>query len=311
MLSAKYLLDAPKQKNDILIVKKEQHIATGADSTAEIGACNKEIKQGSMVNGRLLSYVLLMLGTGGSGKTFLARLLAEYLLGKMAGRLRLIDADEPSKADLARLFDVAQVLRLVDRTDITKLFEVIRGAGAGITLVDVKADRQTEFRSTATLSPQSVRLLKREGVQVIAFLPLIAAKAGSMSVVADWHQLLGPDAQYVLVANEVSGQIDFDRLPEHLDRFVRDVHPSILHLPKLEEEIAGELDRRNVRMLHLLRAAGYDGPGALPLLEGEDPVDDYGPSLSSPFNLPVVEDFWKQFHAEAEKVLVPLLGLES
>lgn len=79
-------------------MKREQHIATGAASIAEMGACNKENKQGSTVGGRLLSYVLLMLGTGGSGKTFLARLLAEYLLGKIAGRLRLIDADEPSKA---------------------------------------------------------------------------------------------------------------------------------------------------------------------------------------------------------------------
>jgi|GEM_PF-4584656 len=254
--------------------------------------------------------VILVLGTGGIGKTFFARLLVEYLqvqVKKWEVPLNIYDADETAKADLSRFFPIVDTCRLVTREDITGLFNKVRSS-TGITVVDVKADQQEQFRLSRTFSPSSITAMSRAGCKVVACIPVSNGKASSIGTALDWFSILGPDCRYLLVENEVCGPIRPDGAD--LEKFLEQAKPFHFRLPKLEEEIARELDARDVNVLSLLHAAGYESTEVSPTLEPEPSFEsDFGLSLSSPFNVPLVQELWETFLQEADKTIPKLLDI--
>ena len=263
------------------------------------------LKKTTTAAGNLVRMVILTLGTGGIGKTFFARLLAQFLLLKIAELglpLRIYDADEEAKADLRRFIPRAKALKLVTREDIITLFQLVSGCD-GITLADVKADRQAEFRASDTFSPRSISLLKRKGIQMVACIPVSAGKISSQATAFDWFTILGADCRYILVANDRDGRISWEDLRKDMTKFYELARPLEFRLPKLDEGLAREFDNRNKTVLQLLEAAGY--PTEIGNQEPDE--EEFGNYLSSGLNLFPVLDFWEAFEKEANQVFAQLM----
>ena len=254
--------------------------------------------------------VIMSLGTGGVGKTFFVRLLIDWLLLKIlewAVPFRVIDTDEKAKNDLARFFDVVEHHELTTREDISSLLNSIR-AGVGLSVIDIKADRQSEFIQTGIFTPNVMSSLKKAGTQTIACIPVTAGKFGSMASALDWFNILGPSCEYILIANEVAGPINWNKVPKELKEFRELARPLAYRIPRLEEEVARELDSTNHTVLSLLRAAGYDTQGGA-VQEAEPTLDDdFGLVLSAPWNLNAAHELWMDFQKQAENTFPKLLG---
>ncbi len=265
---------------------------------------------GSPPSQQILRRVIMTLGTGGVGKTFFVRLLIDWLLVKIvewAVTFRVIDTDEKAKNDLARFFDVVQHHELTTRADISALLNSIR-AGDGLSVIDVKADRQSEFIQTRIFTPNVMSALREEGMQTIACIPITAGKFGSMASALDWYHILGPSCDYVLIENEVAGPIDWNKVPKQLNEFREWAKPLTFRIPRLEEEVARELDNTNHTVLGLLQAAGYEVQGikvkeAAPTLQ-----DDFGLVLSAFWNMEEAQKLWVEFQKQAEDTFPKLLG---
>jgi hypothetical protein len=284
--------------------------ATNEHPPVERNQTMKEPQNKQIGISKSLQVVILVLGTGGIGKTFFARLLVEYLqiqVKKWDVPLNIYDADETVKADLARFFQTVDTCRLITREDIMELFNKVRSS-TGITLVDVKADQQEQFRMSHTFAPTTISAFSRVGCKVVACIPVSNGKASSTATALDWVSILGPDCRYLLVENEICGPIREEG--DDLKKFLEQVKPLRFKLPRLEEKIARELDERNVNVLSLLHAAGYESPNIPPSREQEPSFEtDFGPYLSSPFNVPWLAAFWETFLQEAERTFPKLLDI--
>lgn len=254
--------------------------------------------------------VIMTLGTGGVGKSFFMRLLIDWLLLKILGwgvSVRIIDTDEKAKGDLARFFDMIEYHELTTRADISALLNSIR-AGDGLSVIDIKADRQSEFIQTGIFTPNVMSSLKKAGTQTIACIPITAGKFGSMASALDWFRILGPTCDYVLIENEVAGPIDWNKVPTQLNEFRELAKPLTFQMPRLEEEVARELDNTNHTVFNLLQAAGYDALGGAEHMPDPTLEDDFGMVLSAPWNLNAALELWLKFQIQADDTFPKLLG---
>lgn len=271
----------------------------------------KNTQQSEATIAKFVNVIVQFLGTGGVGKTFIARLFVEYFLQRIRDDLRLsiIDTDEVSKQDLARFFPSAESRQLLTREDITNLYSEIEDRH-GVTIVDVKADRQSEYRASQTFSPKSVTRYREHGFLSVCVIPITAGKTASMVVALDWFEVFGPDAEYIIVENEVVGPIENQRLPDAYAKFLAETKPYRLKLPKLEEDLARELDRLDLRIPVLLQAAGYEGIGALPPDKDPNIRETYGKTLTSIFNLPLIESHWETVYSQLDEIIPKLIDLK-
>jgi hypothetical protein len=245
-------------------------------------------------------HLLLLLGSGGVGKTWLARLLVALLL-KLGIAVRVIDGDEPAKKDLLRFFpDQSEFRDLSRREQIIALFQEILTASEEVVLVDAKADRQTEFKATKLFTAKVVAGWKaRERLAVTVLIPVVANKHSSQIVPLDWFDIFGPSARYILVLNEVAGSVDTNS--EFLREFITRANPAVIRLPALSAEIASEMDLHALKHETVIRFGDFDFA---------DIPAAYSFTLGGTHAIAEVSDNWEQFVAQAEPIVKKLLAYE-
>jgi len=245
--------------------------------------------------------IVFVAGTGGSGKSFAARLLAEWLEDLCMSRnlrLRLYDADEASKRDLARFFpEAAKTADISTREKLVAFLNdlIALKSDTNVTLIDLRGDVQSAIRATGVISPRTVEMLKtRHDTTVFVIIPIVAGKPSSMAVIPDWFEMFGPAANYALILNERDGELDRTQLPNATRDWLARDNPDIIRLMALPPEIARELEERNCTMGEVLDLTTQKAT-----LEMEK---DYG-NLSNVFSLGPIEEIRAAFLDQLTTVL--------
>lgn len=248
--------------------------------------------------------LILLAGTGGAGKSFVARLLAEWLIAECRNHeveLKIFDADEPTKEDLARFFlDEAQIVDITSRERLVGFLHDVTASTAGgrVTLVDFRGDQQTALAATNTISPKTVEMLaSRDKTRIAVVVPIVHGKPSSAAVLADWLKLFGPGAHYVIVCNQRDGAIALDSLPGVATRAIQEATPSVIQLTGLHPELARELEEKSCTMGEIAHL------GTLP--PSEEMAKDYG-YLADVFNIGPVSDLREAFFTQLPGAFAPI-----
>jgi hypothetical protein len=248
--------------------------------------------------------IVFVAGTGGSGKSFAARLFGEWLDDLCTSRnlfLRLYDADEASKQDLARFFP--EKAKTVDISTREKLVGFLNDlialkSDADVTLIDLRGDVQSAIKATGAITHRTVEMLKsRHDTTVVVIIPVVAGKPSSMAVIPDWFQMFGSAACYTLILNERDGELDVAQLPEAAREWLAKDNPAVVRLAALPPEIARELEERNCTMGEVLELADQKATAEM--------EKDYG-HLSNVFSLGPIEDVRTAFLAQLTTALAAI-----
>lgn len=253
--------------------------------------------------------LVVLAGTGGAGKSFIARLIAQWLLGECKSRgikLDLHDADESTKRDFQRFFPgAAKLVDIASRHDLVNFMEalLIPGSDSRITLVDFRGDQQSAIRGTETISPKTVEMLAaRHNTHVIVVVPVVAGKPSSAAVLPDWARLFGHSAHYIVVFNERDGAIQEDALNEEARKMITDFHATTIRLPGLHPDLARELERLNCTMGEVAHLGERE--------YSESMIKDYG-ILANVFNVGPVAEVQETFIKQLPEAFSRVLDLKT
>jgi hypothetical protein len=158
-------------------------------------------------NGVKLKLIFFAVGTGGAGKTFLCRLIGDFL--KRAGiKAKLFDTDEVLKRDLVRFFPgICTVVDIATREKLSDFIRSLASTEADIIVIDIKADRESDLKALNYITPGSVQAFGKRGMHFCLLLPVVQAKIASLTSLPGWYDLFGPAASYVVVSNEKDGPV--------------------------------------------------------------------------------------------------------
>lgn len=206
-----------------------------------------------------VKFVILLAGSGGVGKSWLARQMARAF-GETNTPLEMYDCDEAGNRDFQRCFGPEDVrhIDIGDQATFIAWAESLMKGRAELVLADLKASCLSAVGSVIT--PKMVeRLRKREGIQFVIVTP-VTNKQSSFTTVLEWVRAFGPAAHYVIVKNERDGNVFLGTNVDFAAWYARH-NPLTLALPAVDPAVALALDAKNALLTDALEAAN-DQPNA-------------------------------------------------
>ena len=237
-----------------------------------------------------VKFVILLAGSGGVGKSWLARQVAQAF-GAAKTPLEMYDCDEAGNRDFQKFFGPEDVrhIDIGDQATFIALAESLMKGRAELVLADLKASCLSAVASVIT--PKMVdRLRKREGVQFVIVTP-VTNKQSSFTTVLEWVRAFGPAAHYVVVKNERDGEVFLGTNVDFAAWYARH-SPLTLTLPPVDRDVAMALDAKNALLTDAIDAAN-DEPNAR---------TDLGFELTNSITIGGIEEAHEAFTAEFAKL---------
>ena len=178
--------------------------------------------------------VIMTVGSGGIGKSTIARLLYELTGLSDAGNIALFDCDATGNRDFQRVApDRVEATPVHDVETIRKMIS----ASMENPLVIADLPASCHDLVLRDLNPDIVTELRLEdGIQVIPVFP-VTAKASTIPAIHQWRKLIFGDAAAVLVVNLKDGPVTNDMIQK-----VQREGDTVLRMPLLDTALASALD---------------------------------------------------------------------
>lgn len=233
-------------------------------STMESGGSQDDDEAGDSEEGRAtppMKPIVLTLGSGGTGKSMLARLLYDFAGMDERPEIPLFDCDVEGNRDFQKI-DPERIQSV--ETSSTELIRLFVGATSVQHPVFADLPSSCLQRFAVELSPEIVFQLQAEAG--ISWLPvhLLTARASSVPVLMAWREQLWGDIPSVIVVSQKDGQVP----PSMVEKVARP-QDTVLRLPLLDAELAAATDLAAATWRNILKdaAARSTGPFANPLLK--------------------------------------------
>lgn len=205
--------------------------------------------------------IVLTLGSGGTGKSMLARLLYDFARLDERPEIPLFDCDVEGNRDFQKI-DPERIQSV--ETSSTELIRLFVGAVSPEHPVFADLPSSCLQRFASELNPEIVSQLKEEAG--ISWLPvhLLTARASSVPVLMAWRDQLWGDIPSVIVVSQKDGQVP----PAMVEKVVRP-QDTVIRLPLLDAELAAATDLAAATWRQILKDAGARSSGtfANPLLK--------------------------------------------
>jgi hypothetical protein len=205
--------------------------------------------------------IVLTLGSGGTGKSMLARLLYDFARLDERLEIPLFDCDVEGNRDFQKI-DPERIQSV--ETSSTELIRLFVGAVSPEHPVFADLPSSCLQRFASELNPEIVTQLKEEAG--ISWLPvhLLTARASSVPVLMAWRQQLWGEIPSVIIVSQKDGQVP----PAMVEKVVRP-QDTVIRLPLLDAELAAATDLAAATWRHILKDAGSRGGGPFtnPLLK--------------------------------------------
>lgn len=209
----------------------------------------------------LMKPIVLTLGSGGTGKSMLARLLYDFAAFDEREHVRLYDCDVEGNRDFQKI-DPDRIQSV--ETASTELIRLFVGAASHRQPVFADLPSSCLQRFASELTPEILCQLKEEAD--ISWLPvhLLTARASSVPVLLAWRQQLWGEMPSVIVVSQKDGQV-----PQMMVEQVVRPQDTVIRLPMLDAELAAATDLAAATWRKILHNAntGNGGPFANPLLK--------------------------------------------
>ncbi len=209
----------------------------------------------------LMKPIVLTLGSGGTGKSMLARLLYDFARLDERLEIPLFDCDVEGNRDFQKI-DPERIQSV--ETSSTELIRLFVGAVSPEHPVFADLPSSCLQRFASELNPEIVTQLKEEAG--ISWLPvhLLTARASSVPVLMAWRQQLWGEIPSVIIVSQKDGQVP----PAMVEKVVRP-QDTVIRLPLLDAELAAATDLAAATWRHILKDAGARSSGtfANPLLK--------------------------------------------
>lgn len=183
--------------------------------------------------------ILIGADKGGVGKTTVARLLADYLVGKNVPT-RAFDTETP-RGTLKRFHnDMTEVVDIGATSDQMKILDTLNTAQVKVSLIDARAG---SF-STSLRALRDIGFLEavREGQFTFILFHVLGASIASLGEIAETSPFVG-DAHYFLVKNHVNDSTFFEWDPTtYASYFSKIRNAGEVTIPKLNEMAYEQVD---------------------------------------------------------------------
>lgn len=205
---------------------------------------------------RRLKPIVLTLGSGGTGKSMLSRLLYDFANLEHRVDMPLFDCDVEGNRDFQKI--APQRIRTLE-TASTELIRTLVGTASAKQPVLADLPSSCLQRFASELSADVVRLLLEDAG--VTWLPvhLVTARASSIPVLHSWRKQVWGDLPAVIVISQKDGQV-----PSGIVEQVLRPQDTLIRLPALDTELASATDLSATTWLKLLQTA--QGAFANPLL---------------------------------------------
>lgn len=226
-----------------------------------------------------MKMILITAGSGGTGKSTIARLIYELAGLEQRDDVSLFDCDALGNRDFQRIAPEKIQSMPIDNVDTMRV--IVENAMAGnLVMADLPASCQDIL--ARDLSPEIIESLRQdEGLHWVPIHP-VTAKAATLPAIQQWRNSVFGDAPSILVVCLKDGPVS----SEILDEIVRP-QDIVLRMPVIDQSLAGALDASCATWSDIL-----DGK-----------VD----GIHRMFANPLVRRQLKQKRKECEDALFPLL----
>lgn len=226
-----------------------------------------------------MKMILITAGSGGTGKSTIARLIYELASLDQREDVSLFDCDALGNRDFQRIAPEKIESMPIDNVDTMRL--IVENAMSGnLVLADLPASCQDIL--ARDLSPEIIESLRQdEGLHWVPIHP-VTAKAATLPAIQQWRTSVFGDAPSILVVCLKDGPVS----SELLDEIVRP-QDIVLRMPVIDQSLAAALDASCATWSDIL-----DGKA-----EGSHRM----------FANPLVRRQLKQKRKECEDALFPLL----
>lgn len=227
----------------------------------------------------LMKTILITAGSGGTGKSTVARLIFELAQFDQRDDVAVFDCDALGNRDLQKIAPEMIHYLPIDSVDTMRRI-VDEAMKRKLVLVDLPASCHTVL--ARDLNPEIIKALREE--EHIHWLPVhpVTAKASCIPAIQEWRTQVFGDAPSILVGNRKDGPLN----SSVLDELVRP-QDTLVHLPLIDRSLAAALDASNCQWSNILAGNSI----------GSDPM----------FGNPLVRRQLKMKIKECESSLFPLL----
>jgi hypothetical protein len=226
-----------------------------------------------------MKMILITAGSGGTGKSTLARLLFELANFDTRDDVAMFDCDALGNRDFQKISPEKIVSMPIDHVDTMR--RMVESAMEGkLVLADLPASCQDVL--ARDLNPDIIQSLRAdEGLHWLPIHP-VTAKAATFPAIKQWRTSIFGEAPSIIVISLKDGPVS----SEDLDEIVRP-QDLVLRMPVLDQSLASALDASNSTWLDIL--------------EGRSP------DSHRMFNNPLVKRQLRFKRKECEEALFPLL----
>jgi hypothetical protein len=186
---------------------------------------------------RPMKMIMITAGSGGTGKSTIARLLYELAGFEKRDDVALFDCDALGNRDFQKISPHKIESMPID--DVDTMRRIVESAMEGkLVLADLPASCQDVL--ARDLSPEMIESLRADdGLHWLPIHP-VTAKAASLPAIKQWRAAVFGEAPSVIVVSLKDGPVN----PETLDEIIRP-QDIVLKMPVLDQSLAAALDASN------------------------------------------------------------------
>jgi len=191
-----------------------------------------------------MKMILITAGSGGTGKSTIARLLYELAGFETRDDVAMFDCDALGNRDFQKISPSKIESMPIDNVDSMR--RIVETAMEGkLVLADLPASCQ-EFLAR-DLNPEIIQSLRvDDGLHWLPIHP-VTAKAATLPAIKQWRASIFGDAPSIIIVSLKDGPVSSDQL----DEIVRP-QDMVLRMPVLDQSLAAALDASNASWLDVL-----------------------------------------------------------
>jgi len=193
---------------------------------------------------RPMKMILITAGSGGTGKSTIARLLYELAGFESRDDVAMFDCDALGNRDFQKISPSKIESMPIDNVDSMR--RIVETAMEGkLVLADLPASCQDLL--ARDLNPEIIQSLRvDDGLHWLPIHP-VTAKAATLPAIKQWRTSIFGDAPSIIIVSLKDGPVSSDQL----DEVVRP-QDMVLRMPVLDQSLAAALDASNASWLDIL-----------------------------------------------------------
>jgi hypothetical protein len=199
---------------------------------------------------RPMKMILITAGSGGTGKSTIARLLYELAGFETRDDVAMFDCDALGNRDFQKISPNKIESMPIDNVDSMR--RIVETAMEGkLVLADLPASCQDLL--ARDLNPEIIQSLRvDDGLHWLPIHP-VTAKAATLPAIKQWRSSIFGDAPSIIIVSLKDGPVSSDLL----DEVVRP-QDMVLRMPVLDQSLAAALDASNASWLDILEGRVTD-----------------------------------------------------